>query len=1056
MNAQLTKKVAAIATAILLLAASIPAVAPLSVAAESLPTPISEPNARVMADAIDTMEDDFNRATVDWTVTNGAAEAVASLWEPPYSVFEGSRSLRVVTEKATVSLSRKPQTLTDVSALRFVIAAVYAPADGGDMTVTLSLKSTRETFEQTIALIPGRWQAVFFDLAEAGLSGTLSRMTVTFSASEAGEHAFLLDTLGGSVEETDLYTVRYLAPAYRAEGCTLLSMGAESMTVAVTGSGQYLEAEAPSLTDFSGGVGIRVRLRNRSSCRSLTLRYTTLGAPEYTERCSETVAIPEGDGVVSCLFPIPESFVGHFRMEFDGACYGEIEIVSVTSAPCYTGTATSGTISECVIGKNRDTIQVKGSIDAEDVVKYADCPLYLYELSAWEELSAVSTARPAVAQTTLNGREFSFSTALSNGREELYRKYAVMIYSAGALVPVGSPSFVTNPEILAIDTEDAVLRSRKGYWPLTGDYLFDGVCCTAVEIRLNEMFSLGEKALSHTIGTAVGRFDPVYVEALDKQMKDYEACGVQVYFLLRLTVSDDLSLNGLLCHPEATEGRYAAFQTTTQEGVNALRAAADFLSRRYGTPEGVSNNLLGYVVGSSVNDGANHYCMGQATLTDLAKAYGNALRVVYNTARAVASAMEVYMPLGGDWYAATTTGQTASFDARSTLEAVASYLKAGGDVDWRVSYNISLDKGAYAWAISSPDFSAEASTLSAANAEVLIRYLTNESLLYHGTSRAVLLLDTEPREVTDDNERIRLSADYVYTYLRLASRAFSTVRAFIPAYPVDYNEVLRYIDTNRFSEVTAFAAELIGETRFTALLPDAVSVVDRYVNETKAVTVIPSAVKGETTLFDFSHDTDSWYGALNCGSLKGGTTLEGRSGLLSARLSAAEATVWRGIAVDFDQPFDLSVAPYLGFTCRSAVLPQGVEQLELAVVVTAGRNWQISTLTMPAGADTTVVVDLSSFPGRSSCDGMAIYVRGVDGAEIGEPTLLLGSIRAMSDKVADGDHLNQAIRPNRSEEENAPTVTLTTVMAVTAVGVSALLLEIIRILLRRRAAQRDD
>jgi len=1051
----ISRKMAAVAAAILLFTATIPCVAPFAVSAEPLPSALSEPDARVMAEAIDVMEDDFNRATVDWTVTGGTAEAVTGLSEAPYAAFEGSRSLLLTTEEASaVSISRKPEALTDLSDTRFLMAAVYAPADGGEMAVTASVKSKNKTYEQTCILTPGRWQAVFFDLAGAELAGKLSEIKLTFASSEEGSRAFLLDIFGGGVDETDPVTVRYLAPSYRAEGCALSMTETGSMAVTLAGSGQYIEAETPALTDFSGGVGIRVRLKNDSTCRSLTFRYTTLSAPEYTDKRGETVAIPEGDGVVSCLFPIPESFVGRFRIEFDGLCFGELDILSVAVVPCYIGTSATGAVSECVIGKNRDTVSVKGSIAAEDAMRYADCTLYLYELAAWEELSTVSTARPAVAETTLNGTEFSFSMALSESREELYRKYAVMIYDAGALVPVGSPHFITNPEILASDTESHALSSIKGCWPLTGDYLFDGISCTTVEIRLDELVSLGENALSYRTGDASCSFDSAYVKALDKQMQEYEACGVQVYFLLRLAVPDDLSLSGLLCHPDMSGGQYAAFHTASEEGIDALRAVCDFLTHRYGTPAGETDNLIGYAVGSSVNDAANHYNMGQVSLMGLAKAYGNALRVVYNTARSVASGIEIYLPLGGDWYSAVTTGQTSSFDARSTLEAVAAYLKAGGDIDWDVSYDICAGKGRYAWEIETPELSSEASKITAANLEVLTSYLGNEALQYNGSSRAILLLETEPRDAEDENERIRMSADYVYTYLRLASRAFASVRALIPSHPVDYNEALTYIDTNRFSEVTAFAAELIGAERFNTLLPDAASIADRYVNETKAVTVIPSAVKGETKLFDFADGTAGWYGALHCASLKGGTTLDGQSDRLSVRLAPADAAVWRGIAVEFEQPFDLSLAPYLGFTCRPAVLPEGVEELELAVVVTSGRNMQISTLTVKAGVDTTVVVDLTSLPGRTSCDGMAIYARGADGIDPGEPTLLLGSIRAMSDQFA-GDELDQVIRPDRSDEEEIPTVALTTVIAVAAVGLLALVIEVIRIILRRKTAEQD-
>ena len=181
--------------------------------------------------------------------------------------------------------------------------------------------------------------------------------------------------------------------------------------------------------------------------------------------------------------------------------------------------------------------------------------------------------------------------------------------------------------------------------------------------------------------------------------------------------------------------------------------------------------------------------------------------------------------------------------------------------------------------------------------------------------------------------------------------------------------------------------------------------------------------------------------------------MDGRRDWLSVRLAPADRHVWRGIAVDFEEPLDLSKAPYLGFACRPAVLPEGVDTLELAVVVTCGKNRQISTLTIEAGADTTVVVDLTSLPGRSACDGMAIYVRGANDTDPGEPTLLVGSVRVMSDRF-EGKELEEAIRPHQVEEE-LPAVTLTTVITVAAIGLLALVAEGIRLRRRRQTKETD-
>ena len=106
---------------------------------------------------------------------------------------------------------------------------------------------------------------------------------------------------------------------------------------------------------------------------------------------------------------------------------------------------------------------------------------------------------------------------------------------------------------------------------------------------------------------------------------------------------------------------------------------------------------------------------------------------------------------------------------------------------------------------------------------------------------------------------------------------------------------------------------------------------------------------------------------------------------------------------------------------------------------------------MKAGVDTTVVVDMTTFAQRSACQKIAIYVKGVKGQDIGEPTLLIGSIRAMSESFT-GSDLDQVIRPSAEEELGRPAVTLQTLMIIAAVGIVALLLEIVRIVLRRRQA----
>jgi len=1044
---------------IALLAAMIPPLAPSAVSeAEVMPSAttkgydtVFEPSPSAVTGVLDRMEDDFNRATVDWSITGGRAEAVTALEEAPYSVFEGSRSLLILPENSSsVSLSREPKGLSSLADVHYVAAVVYAPTDGGRMSLSLSITGRGGEYFGSAFLTAGRWQVVLFDVAEATLPVKATSLTLTLSSSEGTDNPFLLDCLGASTGESAPVALRYLASDLRAEGCEGRITEEGIVSVTFRGERAYLEAAVPAMTDFSGGVGLRVKLKNASTCSSLTLQYTTLSSSDYTETNTVTATIPVGEDTVSCLFPLPVSYAGRFRLRFEGVPVGSVEIQSISAVPCYTSSfAVLGSIAECAVGRNGTVLSVKGSVRPEEAERYRGAPLLLYKLSVWEEVGAISTARPALAETVLNGTEFAFSLPLSAERDELFGKYVAAVYYEGSLLPVGQPAFVTNPEALADYSNAQSLSSVKGSRPLEGDYLFDGVSCTAVEVHLDRLVSLRESALTHRTGSVVGTFDPSYVAELDKRMTELSSCGVKAYLILRLSLPDDLSLKNLLCHPDAIGRGDVAFNTLTEEGIGALRAAVDFLTRRYGASNGQTDNLMGFVVGTEVNSAATHYDAGSPTLSALAKTYGNALRIVYNAAKAVSSGTEIYLPLGGRWYSAAPSSQTSSFDARSMLEAVFAYLAEGGNIAVRVAYDVYQSGCAYE--IEKPDLTEEAATVSAANLEVLTGYLGRNRLLMNGIVRPVILLEAEEREAKDENERIRLSADYVYTYLRLKSRGFASVRAMIPAHPVGYNGILTYLDTNHFSEVTAFAAELIGAERFDALLLGGSVPADRYVLENKAVTMIPSGVKGEINLFDFSQGAAGWYGAMHCADLKGGVSLDGRSGLLSVRFAKASADVRRGIAVTLDKPLDLSSAPYIGFTCRPAVLPENVSELELTVVVSAGNSSQISSLTVKAGVDTTVVVDMTTFAQRSACQKIAIYVKGVKGQDIGEPTLLIGSIRAMSESFT-GSDLDQVIRPSAEEELGRPAVTLQTLMIIAAVGIVALLLEIVRIVLRRRQA----
>lgn len=1006
-------------------------------------------DSRVLLRSLDLLEDDFNRPTVDWEVSGASAEAVTSLDRPPYSVYEGSRSLLLTAEQYTagdaITLERKPEHFSSPEQYGVFSVTVWAPESAGEVLLSLGISSRGGSYSSVSPVATGSWQTVFFDLSKSELSGRVSSLELSVTSSESGSFRFLIDLCGAS-SAAAAGRARYMADSYAAVGCTLTE-NRGVLSAELTAPDAYLEAAAPYVTDFSGESGIRVRLINRSSCRSITLTYTSLSSPEFDGSLSYTCRIPEGSGVVSCTFPIPEAYIGKFRLVFDGLCSGSIELLSVSPALSYILPDTVGEVTDCLVSSDRKNIVVKGQLDPEEAARYADSQLYLYELELWEEAGAVSTERTAIAITRLSGSGFSFSLPLSSQRRELYKKYAVFVYYADSLVQVGSPVSVTNPEALSGDRLDFSSSSIKGSYPTPASPVLDGIAHTAVEIRLEELMTLGVTGiLTHTAGDVTCTLDAAYVEELDRLMSLYQRCGIRVQFILRTGYSDDISLDSVIRHPNASGGSSAAFNTATAEGIGALRAVCDFLAVRYATASGVTSNAEGFVVGAGINDAARCYNMGEATLTQLTRSYAAAFRTVYNTVRSVSSEVSVYLPLTGKWYSHLTVGQTSSFDARTMLEAFAACIAEGGDIGWKLSYDLYEDRPLLYWEDPHPDRSEETARLSVPNLSVLTGFLKREELLFNGSPRNIILLQTEPETLRDGNELIRRSADFVCSYLHLTRREFSTVTALIPAHPVDYNDTLRYLDTNRFEETTAYVRELVGDELFDSLVA-AAPAPDRLVFENKAVTVIPSAVKGETVLFGFGEDEAGWTALTNCAALKGGSSLGDRSGLLSVRFSAADGGEYRSIDNRFERAIDLSVVDYIGFELQAAVLPEGVETLEVSVVLWSGASRSVSSCTVPAGTLTTVIADLTAFPKRSSCDRMTILIRGENGEDIGEPTVLFGSIRAMS-TTRTGQALESAIRPG--EEELVPTVRLTVVAAAGGVLLAAAGIELLRLRARRR------
>jgi hypothetical protein len=302
-----------------------------------------------------------------------------------------------------------------------------------------------------------------------------------------------------------------------------------------------------------------------------------------------------------------------------------------------------------------------------------------------------------------------------------------------------------------------------------------------------------------------------------------------------------------------------------------------------------------------------------------------------------------------------------------------------------------------------------------------------------------VLAGTSQRDAIDENDRAKLSADYVYTYLRALS--IKGICAYIPRHPADHENTIRYVDSQLFEEKNAFASELIGKERLEKLYGNVGEGSQRFYLSAISNGAVPQSVKGKITLFGFSKDTDGFAPHVNCAVAEGGVSYGETKGLMRFRLTPLQLGEYGGVSAVLDDIIDLSNAPYLTFNVLVSGLPSGINELECAVVVGSGRSTFVSTSKIYANSSSTVVCDLSAFPHASTCDKISIYVRDVYGTNIGEPTLLVSSISALSEKLS-GTALKDAVF-NRSDRVR---VSIHTVIAVIICGILAISILTLRII----------
>lgn len=342
--------------------------------------------------------------------------------------------------------------------------------------------------------------------------------------------------------------------------------------------------------------------------------------------------------------------------------------------------AETATLNSALIQGDQVVVSGTSSVVSEDGI------LHLYAQETYQ--SGVQGVE--VAQAPNGTAVFRFALGKNTANSNLFKKFTIVAIKNGAPTAVSNSVYITNPEASATHTTGRRDGGIKGMLPaaqlLNSNNLKDlGVKQVTYNLLLGRITNGG--GINYQYNGKTYSFNSRYVAEYDIVAKRMNAQGIQVTFI----ILNDLGADATLIHPLSRTGaaaNYYALNAADQAGVEKLEAVASFLGQRYSnTGNGTVDN---WIVGNEVNARNPWNFMQTNDVNQYAAEYANAFRILYNGLKSENANAQVYVATDQQW--AVASGPSY-FGSRPFLVAFNNYVKAQGNIDWRLSshpYNVPL------------------------------------------------------------------------------------------------------------------------------------------------------------------------------------------------------------------------------------------------------------------------------------------------------------------------------------------------------------------------------